>query len=50
MRASTVVYDRANSAIAEADPSDFDFDAIFEGADWFHFTGITPLLAIKQLS
>ncbi|NLK74883.1 MAG: sugar kinase [Clostridiales bacterium] len=47
MRASTVVYDRANSAIAEADPSDFDFDAIFEGADWFHFTGITPAISDK---
>ena len=47
MRASTVVYDRANSAIAEADPSDFDFDKIFEGADWFHFTGITPAISDK---
>lgn len=44
MRASNVVYDRANSAIAEAVPEDFDFDKIFEGADWFHFTGITPAL------
>ncbi len=47
MRASTVVYDRAHSAIAEADPSDFDFDQIFEGADWFHFTGITPAISDK---
>ena len=47
MRASNVVYDRANSAIAEADPSDFDFDKIFEGADWFHFTGITPAISDK---
>jgi 2-dehydro-3-deoxygluconokinase len=44
MRASQVVYDRANSAIAEATAADFDFDAIFEGADWFHFSGITPAL------
>ena len=36
MRPSKVIYDRAHSAIAEADPSDFDFDAIMEGADWFH--------------
>ena len=43
-RGSLVVYDRAHSAIAEADPSEFDWDAIFEGADWFHFTGITPAL------
>lgn len=47
MRASTVVYDRANSAIATADISDFDFDKIFEGADWFHFTGITPAVSDK---
>jgi 2-dehydro-3-deoxygluconokinase len=45
MRASNVVYDRAGSAIAEADITDFDFDKIFEGADWFHFTGITPAIS-----
>ena len=44
MRPSSIVYDRANSSIATATPDDFDFDAIFEGADWFHFTGITPAL------
>lgn len=43
-RASKVIYDRANSAIALAKPSDFDWDAIFEGVDWFHWTGITPAL------
>ena len=43
-RASKVIYDRANSAIALASPEDFDWDAIFEGADWFHWTGITPAL------
>ena len=43
-RASKVIYDRANSAIAAAQPSDFDWDAIFEDAEWFHFTGITPAL------
>lgn len=47
MRASNVVYDRAHAAIAEADISDFDFDAIFEGKDWFHFTGITPAVSDK---
>lgn len=47
MRASQVIYDRAESAIAEADISDFDFDKIFEGADWFHTTGITPALSDK---
>jgi len=43
-RGSVCIYDRAHSAIAEAKTSDFDWDAIFEGADWFHFTGITPAL------
>ncbi len=43
-RASKVVYDRAGSAIATAGVSDFDWNAIFSGADWFHFTGITPAL------
>jgi len=45
MRPSKVIYDRANSAISEAVPDDFDFDAIFEGKDWFHFSGITPALS-----
>ncbi|MGO1820410.1 MAG: PfkB family carbohydrate kinase, partial [Senegalia sp. (in: firmicutes)] len=45
MRPSKVVYDRANSAIAEASISDFDFDSIFEGAKWFHFSGITPAIS-----
>ena len=44
MRPSKVVYDRANSAIAEATAADFDFDEIFKDADWFHFSGITPAL------
>ena len=43
-RGSVCIYDRAHSSIAEAKPSDFDWNAIFEGADWFHFTGITPAL------
>lgn len=43
-RGSVCIYDRAHSAIAEARPADFDWDAVFEGADWFHFTGITPAL------
>lgn len=45
MRASTVVYDRAHASISTAVAADFDFDAIFEGADWFHFTGITPAVS-----
>ena len=47
MRPSKVIYDRANSAIAETDPSDFNFDEIMEGADWFHWSGITPAISDK---
>ena len=43
-RGSVCIYDRANSAIALATTADFDWDAIFEGAEWSHFTGITPAL------
>ncbi len=43
-RPSKVIYDRAGSSIAEAVKADFNWDEIFEGADWFHFTGITPAL------
>ena len=43
-RASKVIYDRANSAISLANPEEFDWDKLFTGADWFHFTGITPAL------
>jgi 2-dehydro-3-deoxygluconokinase len=43
-RPSKVIYDRSDSAIASADSSDFNWENIFEGADWFHFTGITPAL------
>ena len=43
-RGSVCIYDRAHSAIQEATTADFDWDAIFEGVDWFHFTGITPAL------
>lgn len=47
MRPSKVIYDRAHSAIAEADAADFDFDAIMEGAQWFHWSGITPAISDK---
>ena len=43
-RGSKVIYDRAGSSIAVAKREEFDWDAIFEGVDWFHFTGITPAL------
>ncbi len=45
MRPSKVIYDRAGSSIATASADDFDWDAIFKDADWFHFTGITPALS-----
>lgn len=44
MRPSNVIYDRAGSAIAQAKASDFNWPKILEGANWFHFTGITPAL------
>ena len=47
MRPSKVVYDRAGSSIAEADAKDFDFDSIMEGAQWFHWSGITPAISDK---
>lgn len=47
MRPSKVIYDRAHSSIAEAETSDFDFDSIMEGADWFHWSGITPAISDK---
>ena len=43
-RPSRVIYDRAGSSIAEAVKEDFNWQEIFHGADWFHFTGITPAL------
>ena len=47
MRPSKVIYDRANSAIADADLKDFNFDEIFKDATWFHWSGITPALGEK---
>ena len=44
-RPSNVVYDRADSSISTAKPDDFDWDAIFDGAGWFHITGITPAIS-----
>ncbi len=43
-RPSKVIYDRSGSSIALAKSEDFDWDSIFDGADWFHWTGITPAL------
>ncbi len=44
-RPSKVIYDRAGSSIATAKKEDFDWDQIFDGVNWFHFTGITPALS-----
>ncbi|MBQ0077590.1 MAG: sugar kinase [Bacteroidales bacterium] len=44
-RPSKVVYDRAGSSIATIQPGSIDWERVFEGADWFHWTGITPALS-----
>lgn len=44
-RPSKVIYDRDDSSIALSKPGDFDWDAIFDGATWFHITGITPAIS-----
>ena len=44
-RPSKVIYDRAGSVFSQMKSEDFDWDTIFEGAKWFHFTGITPALS-----
>ncbi|MEM9335985.1 MAG: sugar kinase, partial [Pseudomonadota bacterium] len=44
-RPSKVVYDRAGSSISDAQPGDFDWIKIFQGAKWLHITGITPALS-----
>lgn len=48
MRPSKVIYDRANSAIAEADSSEFDFNKMLEDASWFHWSGITPAISDRS--
>lgn len=45
MRPSKVIYDRAHSSVSEVEPGDFDWDIVFDGAKWFHTTGITPAIA-----
>ncbi|MDR0929902.1 MAG: sugar kinase [Oscillospiraceae bacterium] len=47
MRPSKVIYDRKYASIATIEPGDIDWARAFEGADWFHFTGITPALSEK---
>ena len=44
-RPSKVIYDRAFSSFSQSEKCDYDWDTIFEDADWFHFSGITPALS-----
>ncbi|MBT9187812.1 sugar kinase [Zobellia russellii] len=44
-RGSKVVYDRAHSAISEIESGMIDWDSVFEGVEWFHWTGITPAIS-----
>lgn len=44
-RASKVIYDRAHSSISEIEPGMIDWEKVFDGADWFHWTGITPAIS-----
>jgi len=45
-RPSKVVYDRSHSAIAEVKPGDINWDRVFDGANWFHISGITPAISL----
>lgn len=45
MRSTKIVYDRFDSAFATLSASDFDWETILQGADWFHWTGITPAIS-----
>jgi 2-dehydro-3-deoxygluconokinase len=44
-RPSRVTYDRSGSSISTAKASDFDWNAVFDGADWFHISGVTPAIS-----
>ena len=44
-RGSKVVYDRANSSVSQIEPGMINWDKVFEGAIWFHWTGITPAIS-----
>ena len=45
LRPSKVIYDRNNSALATKKEGMFDWDAIFDGVTWFHWSGVTPALS-----
>jgi len=47
-RSGTVTYDRDHSSISLASPQDYDWDAILQGATWFHITGITPAISAQS--
>lgn len=49
-RASKVIYDRAGSSIAKSAASDFDWEKILDGAEWFHFSGITPAISDEMIT
>ena len=49
-RASVVVYDRARSAVSEMTPGTIDWSTVFDGATWFHVTGITPALGANAVA
>ena len=49
-RASKVIYDRAGSSIAKAAASDFDWEKILDGAEWFHFSDITPAISDEMIT
>jgi 2-dehydro-3-deoxygluconokinase len=49
-RPSKVIYDRKYSSISMAESGDFDWDAIFADASWFHFTGISPALSDNMIT
>jgi 2-dehydro-3-deoxygluconokinase len=45
LRSPKIIYDRYDSAFAKLDPSAFDWSEILDGADWFHWSGITPAIS-----
>ena len=50
VRPSKVIYDRKNSSICDIDVEEVDFDKVFNNADWFHLSGITPALGEKCIA
>jgi len=46
-RPSKVIYDRAASAVSEMTPDMLDWEKVFDGVEWFHWTGITPAISVN---